>query len=503
MDGHRTLRSWLHATSILILVLLSTRAAGASPPGGAPRSTRAVLVGCRPWALAQTAVVVDPGDSRGDRDEGGPIPDLPRPDYLRPVRYPGSDATIERISGDTGEPIASIHGTWGADARHHYAKTQPWNSDGTLLVIENRKGSPSHLLLDGDSYEPRGALCDQAWDFRWHPSPEHPHEIIDVNREGTELRWIDVTDCRENRSWRLPVKVDGFGGGEGNPSLDGRFVALGNDHGVFVVDMDPPHGHGRIGPVYEFPPCSLVAGRPNDCAVDNLSISPSGRYVVVKYGEGKGVTVVDSTEDATRVYEVDPATLELRPHEMAASSPRCGSFAARPDGWTFPLKHSDLARNPFDEGEDVLIGGRSCPGSKLAHTLMVRLRDGRVTELTDPSGEAPFYHTSCQALDRPGWVYVDYFKAEGRRYSDEILAVKMDGSRTIEHVCHTHTQAKGCYRCEAHPVPSRDGRRVLFASNWMEDCDRGCGPATDIKDYVVRGWASRDSDRDDRRGKGH
>ena len=31
----------------------------------------------------------------------------------------------------------------------------------------------------------------------------------------------------------------------------------------------------------------------------------------------------------------------------------------------------------------------------------------------------------------------------------------------------------------------RDGSRVIFASNWAADCSSGCGPRSDIKDYVV------------------
>jgi hypothetical protein len=59
-----------------------------------------------------------------------------------------------------------------------------------------------------------------------------------------------------------------------------------------------------------------------------------------------------------------------------------------------------------------------------------------------------------------------------------------DGSGQVERLCHMHTAADGCYRCEAHPAPSPDGRRVLFASNWSQDCLL-CGSASDIKDYVV------------------
>jgi len=34
-------------------------------------------------------------------------------------------------------------------------------------------------------------------------------------------------------------------------------------------------------------------------------------------------------------------------------------------------------------------------------------------------------------------------------------------------------------------VPSPDGRRVLFASNWAEDCGGRCGDADEIGAYVV------------------
>ena len=34
-------------------------------------------------------------------------------------------------------------------------------------------------------------------------------------------------------------------------------------------------------------------------------------------------------------------------------------------------------------------------------------------------------------------------------------------------------------------MPSRDGQRVIFASNWSTFCSTGCGTTSDIKDYVV------------------
>ena len=439
----------------------------------APAATRA--------APAAPAMAAD-----HDQDPRGPRMSKPR--YLSPMVDPTFGSRVTRIGNDPGQSTAPVSGTWGTDTRHVYSKQQPWSADGALLVIENRGGgSPSPLFLDGTSYRPKLAPCSGAnlYDYRWHPTRAHPHELINVNAAGTQLAWYDVTTCTQTRAWTLPITVDyGIGSGEGNPSADGRFVALGTTTDLFVVDMDPqppyaPYPNPRIGPVYHLPPESLLVASPGTWTLGNLSVSPSGRYVDFKFA---GPT--DTTADLHRIFEVDPVTLALTPHAMAGAALRCGSFAARPNGWIFPLKHADMTFDPFDHNEDILVGGRACPGSSLGRVVKVRLRDGAVTALTDPTNESPVYHVSTRNLERPGWAYVSYFKVAGKRFSDEIVAVKLDGSLAVERLAHTHTAASGCYRCEAHPVPSRDGTRVLFASNWAQDCD-SCGRASVIAPYVI------------------
>ncbi len=457
------------ALFLLTAVLLSPSAVGAQsvePRAGAP---------------ATPATVTDPAPVFS-------VPLVPKPGYLVLSRDTTFHSFITRIGSNVGAPTLPVVGSWGSDARHVYSKQQPWSSDNSLITIENRSGgSPTPMILDGTTYAPRYAPCANysLYDYRWHPSPNHPHEQINVNSSGTELMWFDVTTCTKTRTWALPIAVNyGIGSGEGNPSNDGRFVALGSNVAMFVVDMDPqppyaPYPNKRVGPVYTFPPCSLTTGAPNSWVINSVSVSPSGRYVDISFDSGN-----DTTYDANRIYDVDPATLALTPHAMASSSLRCGSFAYRPNGWIFPLKHADMAFDPFDGNEDVILGGRSCPGSTIGKVVKVRLRDGQVTALTDPSNEASIYHVSTRNLDRPGWVYVSYYKEPGKRFSDEIVAVKLDGSHQVERLAHMHTNASGCYRCEAHPVPSPDGRRVLFASNWAQDCTV-CGAASDIKDYVL------------------
>ena len=407
-----------------------------------------------------------------------PKPAVPdRPAYLKPWTDPETGFRVTRITGDSGEPVelAGGRGTWGKDTRQHYSKDQPWSADGTLLAIENRAGgTPAALLLDGNSYRPLyGRPTYKLDEFRWHPSRAYAH--VQIGLRADSLVWFDPVAGLRVRGWKLPFRPVGIGLGEGNTSLDGRFLALANHDSIVIVDMDPQpplasyaEGNRRIGPIYAVAPCSLDVAAPDKFTMGNASVSPSGRYLDLKFGGVSG----DSTADAHRIFDVDSATLALRPHVLAGNSPRCGSFQARPDGWIYPLKHADMALDPFDHDEDVIIGGCTCPGWNLGHVVMVRLRDGAVTALTDPKNEASVGHVSTRNLDRPGWAYVSYIQGAGKQFGGEIVAVKLDGSGTVEHFGHHRSVWQGCYRCEAQPVPSRDGRRVLFASNWAEALEK-------------------------------
>ena len=434
--------------------------------------------------------VVDAFTLSASGSGGGPVtnpgavfsePAVAKPGYLVPTIDPTFHTQITRIANDVGASTSPVSGTWGADARHHYSKDQPWSADGSLIAIENR-GGPSPLFLDGTTYRPKFANCSGSplYDFRWHPARAHSHEMINVNSGGTELSWYDVVDCVKTRSWQLPIASStGVGSGEGNPSNDGRFVAIASATEMLVVDMDPqppfaPWPSRRIGPPRTIADCGL-----SGCSIDWVSVSASGRYAVVNYNG-----------DYPRVFDIDPTTLALTPHVYPAGTPEClGHDPA--NGFVLDLGHADFALDPFDGNADVLIGQRSsgCPstvnGTAMAGVVKVRLRDGFVTMLTDPTNEAFPHHISTRNLDRPGWVYVSYYPSPGKRFDDEVVAIKIDGSKAVERLAHMHGAFDGCYRCETHAVPSRDGQRVIFASNWTTFCGTGCGTASNIQDYVV------------------
>ncbi len=410
------------------------------------------------------------------------VPVVARPPYMTSQLEPTFGSPMRRIIGDAGTTFAlpgGATGTWGQDARHHYSKDQPWNSDGSLIMIDNNGGTPIELFLDGKNYNVVKGRCSNyiSGDDRWHPSPAYPN--VRINTNNFELMWFDVVNCVKTRSWTLPFEVQAIGMGEGNPSNDGRFLALSDGVRVFVVDMDPqaplaPYPSQRIGPALDVSNCGLSDG----CGIGFVSVSASGKYVVVKY-----------LNDHPRVFDIDPVTLALTPHALPESAHIC-SEGSPAEGWIFDLGHPDLALNPFDGNEDVMIGQQHCgggtkiDGKNVGGVVMVRLRDGAVTSLTDPDNEAQPHHISTRNLRRPGWVYVDYFPEPGARFNDEIVAIKMDGSNAVQRFAHKHTVSPGCYRCESHAVPSLDGRRMLWASNWTGNCV-ACGSPTDIRAYVV------------------
>jgi len=408
------------------------------------------------------------------------VPEVPKPAYLTPIFPEPFHLKVTRITGDSGSRIAlrgAGSATWGADSRQHYSNDQPWSADGTLLVLQNT-GSPHSLYLDGETYQPVRGPCpdDDSYDDRWHPSLAHAHERIAVNRTST-LSWFDVVTCTQTRNWTLPFRVIGIGG---NPSDDGRFIALSDGKRFFVVDMDPqppfvPYPDRRIGPPVDF---TSDCGLPNGCPANWVSIAPSGKYVVVNYHG-----------DRLRVYDVNPKTLAATPRAMPTVYPNCSGTAVK--GFIYDLGHQDLTMDPFDFNEDVIVGqehcgnrGKTVAGVLIGGVMMVRLRDGKITALTNPTNEAYPYHVSTRNYDRPGWAYVSYWPAPGRRFNDEIVAVKLDGSGAVERYAHTRTETSECYRCEAHAVPARGGNRVLWASNWIAN---GAGARSKwvIQAYIV------------------
>jgi len=233
---------------------------------------------------------------------------------------------------------------------------------------------------------------------------------------------------------------------------------------MVVVDMI----NNKVGPVFSASNCGL-----SNCTVDWVSVSPTGKFAVV------------STHDQPHVYDINPNTLALSTHPEPAGTPECQGKNPS-GGFIFDLGHADMT---IENGDDVIVGqNRSwCPGTvngaTMGQVIKVRLKDNVVTSLTK-GNEAQAHHISLRSYDRPGWAYVTYYNIPGKLYSNEVIAVKIDGSGQVERFTHTHSTAAP-YRNEEHAVPSRDGMRIIFASGWDVSCGNGCGSSSNPQAYVV------------------
>jgi hypothetical protein len=489
-------------------------------PPGLTFDTATGVLGGTPTAHGTYALTVQAADSAGAVVRRSyvlsiatvlAVPLVGKPAYLQPMTDPIFGTQITRIAGNAGTAIKSASGTpigvWSRDARHNYNLNEAWNADGSLIVIENRSddgGSPDEVYLNGTTYQvefvtPSNMPGGGSYDQRWNPNPAYPDDVILAGNGTDQLYWFNVVTNTIDRTYPLPMAVTYIGNTKGNPSQDGQFLCLGDLTHLFVVDMNA-YPTERIGPVFDLSTLGL------DATVNAYSMSPSGNFVVVHYSMLNG-----QYGDFEEVFNVDPTTLALSPRPMTVSWP--GMVGDPALGFVYQLGHEDMALDPFLGNTDVMIGqehcgnvGQNIPGIStvnsdgIGHIVMVDLSTGAVTSLTDPGNgttiapEAYADHVSCRAVLRPGWCYVSYYNEPGDRFSDEIIAVKMDGSGTVEQLADTHTlndvnvlpQSKldpdFAYRSEAHPEPSPDGTHVLFASNWLY---QGVGGAW-IGDYVIQ-----------------
>ena len=369
------------------------------------------------------AVTAEPG--LGADLGAAPTLNVPEPKYLESYVDPVFKTTVTRITGVPGSDIPNITGKWAAIARHHYSKDAAWNCDQSILFLERHQGNPTALFLDGTTYQPLFGWKEPGTETRWHPKKPGVMVYVKDNLIG----YWDVRQDTTQMAVSFPGYADfHIGPWEGNLSRDGRRIVIegrkGKDHIAFAYDFE----EGR-----KYPDLNL-----NDVAdVDWVSISASGKFIVLN-GQIQG-----QTSDQTQVYD-------LAGNKVGGLWEQHG----RPS-------HYDLTID--ENGDDVAVGS-SRSGADDGRVIKRRLNDGKVTVLT-AGGYAS--HTSTRNVNRPGWAYVTY-QHRGPTwppYWDEVDAVKLDGSMTVERIAKLHTKRTD-YLTESQAVPSPDGNRVLWASDW-------------------------------------
>ncbi len=349
----------------------------------------------------------DAGPSDADAGDGSSCP-FPADQTYAPVSVAALErpgyrmAVTDPVFGTKLMRITDEAAFGEVSPRHHYSKDQPWNADQTLILINDH-------LLDGTTYayRERLELPDEA---RW--SSVHPNTIFGT-RDNAFVSF-DVITKTTSVLHTFPGYLRIYlGPWEGNLSQDDRTVAF--------TTADGPGGDVIV---YDVAADTVLSSRSlaslgfTGAGIDWVSVSPSGEFVVIN---GRG-----SSDSSVKVYD--------RNLDFLRTVAETG-------------EHGDLGYDA--EGREVFV--QVCP------YRMARLDDGVVTDL--PIGDE-CGHISTRAHRRPGWAYSSSNNADG-----DVFAIKLDGSGLVERFTH-HRSLEDSYEAEPHAVPSPDGLRVIFASNW-------------------------------------
>lgn len=369
------------------------------------------------------------------------------------VKDPASGTYITRIT-DIADDCWQRYGNY---PRHDYSKVQPWNADQTLYRFS------AVAIYDARGYQPVRCLPN-LYVARW--SHQNPHLIYAFKPDQRRiLRYDTETEVTEEvLDLSGECAYMALGPGEGNMDIHDRRVALAcrvdtddvesSNLKIVVVDLQ----NGKIVARRTLP--GAWRGRGEQPGLfDWVSVSQHGKYVVVNWSSNlnQGNPFSENGQEHYGVEVYDSDTLSFRRRL-----------------WHYG-NHGDLCVD--SAGDEVYVQFNGPAGS---HVNMYRLEDGEHTvligEMQNPGGDirADFQghegHISCRNVQRPGWAYVSLEYREGispagTRNDGVLLAVKLDGSGTVEHFGHHQSSAIN-YSKSAKLVPGPDGTRVMFTSDW-------------------------------------
>jgi hypothetical protein len=337
------------------------------------------------------------------------------PGYLESVIDPAFSTKLTRVTGDPDTDIPNTDLTWRDPGGPGYSKRAAWNADQSLLEMTSTSAAGT-LLLDGNDYHVVGypGGNESGGERRWHPTD--PSLMVYVSSTGSAGYWNPLEDIEDERfAPETPLQDCRMGPWEGNPSNDGRWVAVSCDINAadpffFAVDL-------QDGTKY-------VTIHTSDLGFNNLdwaSMSPSGQYIIASqnWQEQRTLTFTESS------------------YEVVA-------------GWQ-DMGHYDLGHDT--EGNEVAANGTG---------WMARLVDGVDTSiLTTGAGD---YHTSTRNLLLPGWSFNSPY-GDATILQNEIYAMELVAEGRIRRLVH-HRSTASDYESAPFGVASPDGNRVFYRSDW-------------------------------------
>jgi hypothetical protein len=330
---------------------------------------------------------------------------LGRPSYLSPQLDPTLGTRTIRVSNSSG-------------IRHAYSRLSAWNCDGSKILLGF---SYPGRMLNGRTLADLGSFS-QISQAIW--SNVDPNKLYGVRTNSLYSQNATSAAITRLQTFSAYASIN-IGNGEGGISDDDRFIAL----------IGTTSTGARHLITYDLVARAVVGDIVSAGSINNAQISRKGNYVVV----------VNDTDGPARGQGVERYTRDLS-----------SRINLTPYG-----RHGD---NALDANGNEIFVSNNAPS-----VVAFNLATGAGTRLLPATTAFEYGHVSGRNLARPGWIYLSVFNnsiTAGRAGHDQVIAVKTDGSGTVEVFAFSHHTNTTTYAMQPHAVPSPDGRRVLFASEW-------------------------------------
>jgi hypothetical protein len=445
----------------------SSPAEAATPPAVSPGPTPAPAPSAgapSPPAAGTGGAAYDPGFRLR------PLAADPIPRVARPARRSAgldSPSWIDPVYGTRVYMVTDPADYPGASfIRHDYSRRQAFNANNTRFIAETSSGW--WLLYDANTFRPirgggqSGSMQGMAGDCEafWHPTD--PRLLWFTDNTGG-LVWMEknvetdfnsrLADFRGRLPW--PGATSVWTKSEGSPSADGRtfaFMATSYDsvsktvtcHGLFTWDRVADRILG-----------TLPASAFGNATPDHISISASGRHVVPSWAFTPNL--------GTRAYPLDFSS-SIQLHSES--------------------EHSDLAIGP--NGEDLYVATNYKDGVVWAKNLATGASFNLMSLYPRQGAAIGAAHFSAQCFNRPGWVVMSTYAdsaSQGAVTPDpvlepphrKIMLLELKPNGRQYNIAHTRAAANyGGYFGEHHATVSRDGTRILFATNFDDGGPPAC-----------------------------
>ena len=377
--------------------------------------------------------------SGGTSGSGGAPPKYPKETKLTAYTVPAQKkpAYLESyIDSNFGTKVTRItdkaaFGVSSNIVRHNYPKVQPWNSDGTLIYI-----NAGSTLLSDATYKKIGNVSSSG-ELRW--SNQLPTRMWNVDINAKQINRITIVPGTPYSTTKTTLatlaEFDALylGPWEGNLDDNDKYIAVLGKKGavatavVWDLALNQEVSRSKLPQVFD--------------SIDWISISPSGKYVVVQTN-GNGTEIYN--RDFTGFRKLVPG-----------------------DG------HADMGYDVA--GKECLVHGVwfgwpihvqiwSTPLDGSAATLQFNN-----TMYRDWDGD----HVSMRARARAGWVYmsVNNNTTGANAIEQHAFSLKLDGSgktagaEKVNQWVHMYASHAN-YDRSPFAVPNRNGTKVMFASDW-------------------------------------